>query len=74
MFNEFVYTIVKEDGGTYIEVFAKNDEMVFKYKIGRRYKMLTPDTDMNGVWIEKSNHKDPIFIGYDEQFYVYEID
>lgn len=74
LFDDHVYTIVKEDGNSYIEIFAKNDELVFKYKIGRRYDTLTVDIEMNGVWVEKSNHRNPFFIGYDEEFYVYEID
>ena len=74
VFDDLVYTIVKEDGSTYIEIFAKNDELIFKYKIGRRYQILTVDADMNGVWIEKPNHKDPIFVGHDDEFFIYEVD
>ena len=56
-----------------VEFFSKDDELVFKHEISKRYNNLVVDTDSDGVWCLKKNDKDPLFIGHDDGFYIYEI-
>ena len=72
VFNEFVYSIVKEDGNTYVEIFSNTDELVFKHEISRKYNNIVADVESDGVWLLKKNDKDPLFIGHDDSFYIYE--
>ena len=73
VYNEYIYSIVKEDGDTYLEIFSKDDELVFKHEINKKYNNLVVDNDSDGVWCLKKNDKDPLFIGHDDGFYIYEI-
>lgn len=73
VYNEYIYSIVKEDGDTYLEIFSKDDELVFKHEINKKYNNLVVDNDSDGVWCLKKNDKDPLFIGHDDGFYIYEM-
>lgn len=72
VYNEYIYSIVKEDGYTYLEIFSNEDELVYKHSLSRKYIDIVADTESDGVWILKKNGKDPIFVGHDDTFYIYE--
>lgn len=74
VYNEYIYSVVKEDGYTYLEIFSNEDELVYKHSLNRKYIDIVADAESDGVWILKKNGKDPIFVGHDDTFYIYETD
>lgn len=67
----YIYSIIEENSDRYLTITDKNDQMLVKYPVGRKYVKVFIDED--GCWITKKNDRDPILFKYiDGQLYSYE--
>ena len=69
----YVYSICKDDDDTYFTITDKDDNVLVKTTIHRKYCEIMVDD--NGVWLFKKKNKDPLYFMYqDGKLYCYEED
>lgn len=71
--DNYVYSICKDDDDTYFTISDKDDNVLVKTVIHRKYCKIVLDD--NGVWLFKKKDKDPMYFMYrDGNLYCYEED
>lgn len=72
---DYMYALVNESDGTYIQIYDQNDKLLAEQKVSRKYCKMEVDAQNGGCWIMKKRDKDPLLFFYaDGQLLIYEAD